>query len=255
MDRGTVGNDTQPTLVLVHGAWTGAWVWERMHEPLRDRDVAHRAVELPRASDGLGGGWRVTLADYGTAVNAVADSIDGPVILIGHSAGGFAITQAASTNPSRYLALVYLAAHLPVEGDRTIRLAPNDPGSELSKAIRPRPLRGVMATEPTRFREAVYGDYEGDDVDALVARHGEEPLRPGLSRIRLSPGFHDLPKYYVKCSEDRTLSPGYQDWMCGRYGLVPVATLDSGHMPMLTDPEGLADLLAELVRVIADDQR
>ncbi len=250
-----MGNDTRPTLVLVHGGWTSAWVWERMHEPLDDRDVARRAVELPRASDGLGGGWRVTMADYGAAVNAVAESIDGPVILVGHSAGGFPITRAASTNPSRYLALVYLAAFLPRDGERLARLAPKDPGSELSKAIRPRPLRGVMGTEPKRFRDAVYSDYDGDDLDALVARHGDEPLRPGLSRIRLSAGFHDVPKFYVKCAEDRTLSPGYQDWMCGRYDLVPVATLDSGHMPMLTDPEGLADLLAELVRVIADDQR
>ena len=91
------------TYVLVHGAWHGSWEWEQL-TPLLEAE-GHRviAVDLPRT----------TLEDNADAVRAAVESAGEPVILLGHSAGGMWITQAAEYVPDRIATLVYCAAFLP----------------------------------------------------------------------------------------------------------------------------------------------
>ncbi len=43
---------SRPTLLLVHGAWHGAWCWERLLEPLARRGVAVATLDLPSVQRG-----------------------------------------------------------------------------------------------------------------------------------------------------------------------------------------------------------
>jgi pimeloyl-ACP methyl ester carboxylesterase len=235
-----------PKMVLVHGAWSGAWAWDRMVPALAERGIESIAVELPGCGSSSTNGWRVSLAEYGDAVNAATEG--DPAILVGHSAGGFAITQAACAAPTPHVALIYLAAYLPADGERLARLARGDADSQIKKQIKVDPFRGVMRLMSEGLDEVLYHDYTGDDLEALLQRHTPEPLRPGLARAKLTPRFHDTPKYYIQCARDRALSLGYQEWMCSRYGITPSVVLDSGHMPILTDPNGLGEQLEAIMQ-------
>ncbi len=236
-------------MVLVHGGWGGASAWELVLPVLIDHGLDAVAVELPGRGPGSKKGWQVSLADYGHAINDAAEGE--PAVVVGHSAGGIAITQAACSAAAPHAALVYLAAYLPVDGERLVRLARGDAGSGMASQVRPDPLRGVLQLKTDGLDEVLFHDYQGDDLDELLERFVPEPMRPGLARAKLTQTFHDTPKYYIGCALDRAISPDYQDWMCSRYDLTPQAVLPTGHMPTRVDPHGLGDALVAIANDVS----
>ena len=102
------------TIVLVHGAWHGAWCWDRVVEGLAARGVDVVAVDLPGH-----GASRQPLGDlHGDAavVGRALDALDGPAVVCGHSYGGAVISEGAAGHPNvRHL--VYLAALMPDAGE------------------------------------------------------------------------------------------------------------------------------------------
>ncbi|MEX1658999.1 alpha/beta fold hydrolase [Streptomyces pseudovenezuelae] len=94
-------------MVLIHGAWHGAWCWDGVVAELRQRGVEATAVELPLT------GFAADLAAARAAIQAAGSD----AIVVGHSYGGRVITQAATGLP--VARLVYVAAYLddPCEAD------------------------------------------------------------------------------------------------------------------------------------------
>src|SRR2546423_6798587 len=94
---------TRPTIVIVHGAWGGAWGFRRVDSLLREKGYN---VYRPTLT---GLGERVHLAspdvDLSTRINDVVNMILfedlHDVILVGHSYGGMVITGVADRVPDR----------------------------------------------------------------------------------------------------------------------------------------------------------
>jgi pimeloyl-ACP methyl ester carboxylesterase len=99
------------TIVLVHGAWADGSSWNRVIPLLQTKDLPVIAVQIPLTS----------LEDDLAATNRIVADTKGPIVLVGHSWGGMAITQ-AGTDP-KVAALVYVSAFAPDVG-----------GEELAKA-------------------------------------------------------------------------------------------------------------------------
>src|SRR5947208_13380542 len=107
------------TFVIVHGAWGGAWSWNRIVVPLlRRRGHAVYAVTL------TGLGERTHLASPDVTLDThIQDVVNvlfyedlTDVILVGHSYGGNVITGVADRDPDRLQQLVYLDAATPSDG-------------------------------------------------------------------------------------------------------------------------------------------
>jgi pimeloyl-ACP methyl ester carboxylesterase len=111
------------TYVLIHGSWHGAWCWHKITPRLEA--AGHRVIvpDMP----GHGRDWRppgtIGMADYVATITAALDAADEPVVLVAHSRGGIAITQAAEARPEKIRRLVYLAAYLVPSGETLIPLA------------------------------------------------------------------------------------------------------------------------------------
>lgn len=85
------------TVVLVHGAWHGGWCWEPVVDLLAAQGIPAIALDLP--GHGTSSAPRTDLHGHGNAIRDTIDTIDaidGPVILVGHSYGGAAITDAGT---------------------------------------------------------------------------------------------------------------------------------------------------------------
>ncbi|MBL6279231.1 alpha/beta fold hydrolase [Micromonospora fiedleri] len=95
-----------PTVVLVHGAYTDATCWHRVISRLRRS--GHRAIGVANPLGDLSG--------YAAHLSSVLASIDGPIVLAGHSCGGVVATDAA-TEHDNVKALVYVAAIAPDKGE------------------------------------------------------------------------------------------------------------------------------------------
>lgn len=106
---------SNPTLLLVHGAWHGKWCWESKFAPyLRDKGLKVETMNLP--GHGTPGsariGWQ-SVADYTDAVAAKIEDLKGPVVVAGHSMGGFVVQKLMERRPANLAGAVLVAAATP----------------------------------------------------------------------------------------------------------------------------------------------
>lgn len=235
------------TIILVHGACHGAWCWDRV-KPLLEH-AGHRVLtpDLPGRDCEKKLGWFFSLAAYSNAIVAEARQAGGPVIAVGHSMGGIVISAAAEAAPELFSQLVYVSAFLPVDGDSLVSIASMDKHSDLNGAAALSWFGGVVTIKPARLLPVYYGDCSEADLDWVRARLSAEPLRPSLTKLRLSERFRSVPRAYVRCTQDRALSIQMQDRLIERQPCQRVASLDASHSPFLSMPDAFTRALLSVI--------
>ena len=228
------------TVVLVHGAWHGAWCWDKVTSLLGDAGVPSVAVDLPG-----GGGLPGDLLADAAAVRAVLDALEGPALLCGHSYGGAVITEAGG-HPS-VARLVYIAAFVPDAGE-ALADAAGSSGSSGSTPP-PRPVSasvgddGLVRLDP-EGAQRLYHDCSPADAEAAVSRL--RPQRADGFRQRVSAAaWRTRPSTYALCTEDRAVEAGLQRRMAERAG-AEIVEWPTGHSPFLCRPDLVAALLVAL---------
>jgi pimeloyl-ACP methyl ester carboxylesterase len=229
-----------PALVLVHGAWMGAAVWQRSAALLRDAGHEVLVPDLPAR------GGDATLARYVAAVREAAGARE--VVLVGHSFGGIVISAAAEAMPGQVRGLVFVAGYVPRDGESAYALSQRDPESLVGRFWRQEdPARFSPASiAPEGIVATFCADCAPDDAAWLVARHRAEPVPPLGTPVALGAGFAAVPKGYVLTTQDRTITPALQRAMIAAAGIARVVELPTSHAPMLAAPEPLARAIATL---------
>lgn len=236
-------------VLLVHGAWHGAWSWAGVQTELDARGVPSYALDLP----GHGASSQPFTDLHGDArhvtatIDHLADRTGQDIVLVGHSYGGAVISQAAAWT-SRISSLVYVAAFVLHDGDSMRRLAslvdvPEEPPSLLGAARR---RDGeVLLLDPDAAIPALYGASPVAVQQAAVARLEPQPVASFVQAVA-GDGASRFTSAYVRCTRDMCVPLSHQDAMAA--SCTTVHTLDADHCPMLSAPSALADVLAELAR-------
>jgi len=231
------------TVVLVHGAWHGAWCWEAVVPLLDDRRIPSIAVDLPGHGDDPG-----PLSDLdgdARAVRAVLDRLDDAVVC-GHSYGGAVISVAAADHPAvRHL--VYLTAFPLAPGESPMDAAadivpPNAGTSELADAIRFQD-DGIVVLDEEVVVSALYADCAPDVAAKAAARLGPQAVAE-LRGVAPHAAWQSIPSTYVVCTEDHAVTPALQRALATR--CTHVVEWPTSHSPFLSRPDLVAELLAEL---------
>lgn len=228
-------------IVLVHGAWHGAWCFSALQHALDERGVASYAIDLPGH-----GSSTLPLGDlYGDAAHViqVLTSLPAPPVLVGHSYGGAVITEVAARFP-HLVHLVYVTAFALDEGESVTSFLLSQPraGVALNAAILPGPS-GCTLLDPEKAPAALYGDCPEPVVAAAVARLTPQPMATFEQTVTGSPRTA-LASTYVRCLRDQAVHIVHQDVMAARCG--STVTLDADHSPFLSQAPAVADLLAGL---------
>ncbi len=238
---------TTPTpLVLVHGAWAGAWAWQRVRAPLAEGGRAVHAVTL------TGCGERrhllrrdITLQTHVADVvgRVEAEELD-EVVLVGHSYAGMVITGAADALIARGIAhvrqLVYVDAMVLLPGECW--------GGRHDEATRTTRLAAAAATglnvlpppDPSGF------GLVGADRDWLQRRQGPHPFGAYLEPLHFDAvRWAALPRAFIDC-----VSPAYPTIAPTRQRVrdspgFRVVEMATGHYPQIQAP-------ADFVRVLRD---
>lgn len=274
------------TVILVHGAWHGAWCWQRLIPELLKQRLAPFTLDLPahgvhaRFPDGWGGdpgrlaaapspAASVNLDDYTDAVLEVVDAAciagSGPVMLVGHSMAGIVLTAVAERAPEKIGMLAYLAAFMPLPGAPMIdyvRCAENAGEEVASLFVAPPPRIGAMRVD---FRTADVAGREhirsafAHDVDATAFAAMNHLLTPDVPAgpvttptLTTRERWGRVPRAYLRCSADRAVMPTLQDrFIREADAFTPgnrtrVLTLAASHSPFLSMPAELARALATL---------
>ena len=239
----TASAQAKPTIVLVHGAWADASGWDDEIRSLQRRGYTTIAVANP---------LRGLTADA-QQVRSVLQTIEGPIVLVGHSYGGAVITNAAVGVPN-VRALVYIAAFVPDQGEALGQLAARNPGSligDQTLVARPYPVAGG---EPgtdlylTRegFRSGFAGDLPRRVADAMWAR--QRPLAAAaFAEPSGEPAWKTLPSWYLVATQDRAIPPATQRFMAQRAG-AHVTRVRAAHAVMVSQPAATTKLILAAAR-------
>jgi pimeloyl-ACP methyl ester carboxylesterase len=232
--------------VLVHGAFHGAWCWELLVAELETAGHTAIAIDLPGCGEDTTAVSDVTLDGYAERVCEELRAHDGPAVLVGHSMGGLAITQAAARYPDRIVALIYVAAFLPADGQSLVDLTrlPEGAGDmvQANMVVEGDPPVATMPRDAAR--EAFYRTSDADRAEWAVKRIRPQALAPFVTPVSLADGAHaGPPRYYVVARQDRAIPPALQRRMARERATADVAELDTDHSPFLSAPAALAELL------------
>ncbi len=227
--------------LLVHGSCHGAWCWDAVIPALAALGVTAKAIDLPGRD-----GSPTTLDDYAKAILAAAKP---GTVLVGHSAGGYAITAAAEAEPDRFHGLIYLCAYLPATGQSLADMRRAGPSQPLLPAIRMAPDRASFTIDPDMAPAVFYHDCAPDITTAATARLCPQPVTPQETPLWPKAAL-GLPRHYIICTEDRAIPPAYQAQMARNLPPQAVTTLNASHSPFLSMPDKLATRLAEILHQI-----
>lgn len=238
------------TFVLVSGAWHGAWCWEFVTPLLEAR--GHRAVaaELP----GMGAD-RTPLAelDFAAWAQSVASKIEATgerVVLVGHSRGGVVISQAAELVPDRIGLCIYLTAILVRDGESAMDssgLVPPDTLRERNYELTDDGLAFKVLPE-LAFS---YGNSPPELVERALAHMTPEPAFALATPLHLTAErYGSVPRAYVECLQDETVTPALQKAMQARVPCQHVRAIDTDHCPAYSAPELVAAVLDELAGLV-----
>jgi pimeloyl-ACP methyl ester carboxylesterase len=241
------GGGGRVSVLLVHGAWHGAWCWERVISALAERDIRAVAVDLP--GHGADPGPMGDLHGDADRVRQVLDTIDGPVVLMGHSYGGAVITDAGDHPAVSHL--VYLCA-LAIDGDESCMTAATQgfEAAAISQEGRPDLSAGMVAgpdgtttVEASAAAACLYNDCDESTAAWATARLGPQPLVT-LQQTPRAVAWSSKPSTYVVCTDDLTIPPELQRLLAKR--CTTSVEWPTSHSPFLSRPDLVADLLADL---------
>lgn len=229
----------KPTIVLVHGAFADSSGWNEVTERLQKRGYTVLAASNPLR--GL-----TTDAAY---VKSILETIEGPIVLVGHSYGGAVITNAAAGNPN-VVSLVYVAAYALDAGERLIDANELGGGhSELAEHLVIRPYPGAPEgdadgyIDPAFFRELFAADLSKKEAAVLAASQRPAALQ-ALFTPSGEPAWKTIPSWYVVASEDNTIPPEAERAMAERAGSETVE-IRSSHVVMMSHPGEVADVILD----------
>ena len=175
-------------IVLVHGAFSGAWVWEPVLPGLREAGHTVETFDLPGQGSDQTPIEQVDLDAYARRTCEVLAAGE-PAVLVGHSMGGMVITQAAARTPEQVVQLVYLAAFLPGDGQSLLELThyPEAAGDQVQANM---VVEGdpPVARLPAEAVKVALGECCTDTQLAWLIEHTvSQPVVPFTQPFRLDP--------------------------------------------------------------------
>lgn len=232
------------TFVLVHGAWHGGW--EKV-APLLEEAGHEVVVDLPGHGDNHVPVPEVTLAAYAERGCSVLDEQSEPVVLVGHSMGGLAISEAAERRPEKISLLVYLTAFLLPNGKTLLETAQTDEEAIVLPNADVDEEKGIVTIREGQARDVFYGDCTEEKAKTRLM---PQPLAPFVTPVSVSEeNFGQVRCIYVECLQDRAIGPATQKKMYTQTPCEQVVSMETSHSPMLSAPEELAGHLDALVRL------
>lgn len=215
------------TVVLVHGAWHGAWAWDEVAGRLGADGTPVVALDLPSVAAGG------DMYDDARAVGEAIAAADGETVVVAHSYGGVAVTDgAAGAQGVRHL--LYLTAFMLDEGESLATIAGSTPPDWQLPDAEGRTLSVAGA------QQVFYNTCDPEVADAAAARLRPQTIASFVQPVK-SVAWRDVPSTYVICDRDNAIPVPAQEAMAARADTTH--RLDSDHSPFLTDPDAVAALI------------
>ena len=233
---------SEPTVVLVHGAFADGSSWNGVIERLQAEGVRVTAPAIPLRGIFIDSAY----------INSLIDQIPGPVLAVGHSYGGAVITNAA-TNTDNVVGLVYVAAFAPDEGERLSEIEDDSKDSVLNSTLMPlqyptgqdQETAVELAIDPEKFHDAFAADLP-EEQTAVMAATQSPVAASAFSEPNGEPAWKKLPSWAVVATGDKAAGADVVRSMAERAG-AEITAAEGSHVIMVSKPQVVAEAILTAV--------
>ena len=225
----------KPTIVLVHGLWADGSCWSKVIPGLLEKGYKVIAVQNPTTS----------IEDDVAATQRAIELAGGDVILVGHSWGGFVITEAGD-NP-HVKALVYVAAFAPDKGETIPSLFEKAPATQLSSYFQT--TGSFITLTKDGVSKAFADDLTAKEQD-MVFTVQQPASQNTFAATGKNAAWKQKPSWYIVASGDKTIHPDLERLMAKRAN-AKTTTVSTSHVPMLSQPEKVLSVIYDAVNEVS----
>ena len=228
-----------PTVILVHGALSDSSAWNIVNAKLQQEGHAVLAPAMPMRS----------LAEDISYLSSFLLTVDGPVVLVGHSYAGTVIS-APTFATEQVLGLVYVSAFAPDSGESSGELNGRWPGSTLNEStiiMRASPCGQDLYLKPESFSSVYAHDLPESTVSLMAS--SQRPINASAlgESFQGVPAWLTRPSWMLISTEDRSLPPAAQHFMAKRMGAT-VIEVSCSHAAPVSQPGAVFELIQKAVR-------
>ncbi|NDL56432.1 alpha/beta fold hydrolase [Phytoactinopolyspora mesophila] len=230
------------TFVLIHGAWHGGWVWQRVVSSLRGSGHEVHTPTLTGVSDRAHTLHpQVGLNTHIDDVVALIEAYDiEDAVLVGHSYAGQVVTGVADRVPERIARRVYLDAFVGDDGDAAIDLLPETVAEHYRDSVSGPGFGWLIPVRPL----SKLGVTREADLKWLTPRLTPHPWLTYTEPLRLVGRAEQVGGTFIECTDwMRVFAPHAQRARARGWPVLEIAT---GHEAMVTAPDDLAKLLLDV---------
>ena len=223
-------------IVLVHGFWADGSSWSKVIPTLQAQ--GHFVLAEQEALSSLA-------EDVATTRQILAE-LEGPTLLVGHSYGGFVISEAATDVPG-VVGLVYIAAFILDEGETLLGSGANFPPLDVFGHLLVS-QQGLAWIDPDVFPQNFANDLDLEQARVLAA--SQVPPNGSIFQTKAGrPAWKSLPSWSLFGSEDRMIHPDQHRWMAQR-SKATAREVSSSHVPMLSHPDEVAHIILQAASTV-----
>jgi pimeloyl-ACP methyl ester carboxylesterase len=234
---------SQPTVVLVHGAFAESASWNGVIRRLQEEEgYTAIAAANPLRS----------VASDAESVASILEAVEGPIVLVGHSYGGIVISNAARDHEN-VKALVYVCGFAPEEGENAFELSGRFPGSTLGEALWPVPLSD--GSTDLYIRQELFHQQFAADVPAEQSALMAVSQRPGrdvaLTEDSGAPAWKSIPSWFVFGELDKNIPAALHRFMAERAGARETVEIEgASHAVSVSRPEEVAEVILRAIKAV-----
>lgn len=225
----------KPTVILVHGLWADGSSWNKVIPILVEKGYKTIAVQNPTSS----------IEDDVAATQRAIERAGGDVILVGHSWGGFVISEAG--NHPRVKGLVYIAAYAPDKGETIPTLSEKATQTGLASFLQS--VGGWITLTNEGVQKAFANDLPAKEQELVFSV--QQPAFPKVfEAVGNNTAWKEKPSWYIVPSDDHTISPELEKLMAAR-AKSKTTILKSSHVAMLSKPKEVVAVILEALTQVS----
>jgi len=238
------------TFILIHGSWHSSWNWHKVVPILQKQGHKAIPIDLPGMGRDKTPINEVKMSSTVEKICRLIDSIEGKVILVGHSKNGIMISQVAEYRPHKIEKLIYLAAYLIPNGKTQRDYSVQDTNGVLKPFVEIDQTLQASTLKPEIYKEGLYHDCEESITELAKLLLSHEPIESGMTPLQLTEqNFGSVPRFYIECIEDKAVTPFIQRKMVEETPCQKVYSMATSHSPFFSQPSELCAIFNEIAEL------
>lgn len=232
-------NNSDIGLVFIYGAGLGTWIWDDLSQKI---DYPCLFLDYPGRESNSKDNKGLSLDDYSDFIcTEIKKWNTDKIIVIAHSIGGVIALKTIEKIKSQIKGFVAISASIPKSGDSYLS------SFSLFNRLIMKCVFRLLGTRPPKaaLMQSLCNDLTVEQATKVVNKFTPESLL--IYEQKVTYNLPDIPKLYIKLTNDKAFEEQTQDKMIKNISPKTVVEMNTGHLPMLGDPNDLAKIINEFV--------